>query len=271
MKIICITFFALIFINTKAQVGINTSKPLSTFEVHKSALSHVAEGIIPPRITADSLKLKDNLYGKAQHGAFVQITNPVSSTSPKTENITSPGYYIYDADYTRPDLSKGVWKKMFSDPSAFAARGRSGVSLLSLGVNVLDSEFSTIRLSTMVTEIGSEFIAGDQYIVSDTGLYAINYSLRFGQGLTAQLLSNNTPAAVIGKTNTDNVSTVLDYQLFGGLNLLALANVSVSQAAINHIYNLKKGDKLNFGVVSGGISLSLLGNVSADIAVYKIR
>ncbi len=272
MKIICISIFTLIFMNANAQVGINTPNPLSTFEVHKSALSTVPDGIIPPRITADSLKLKDNLYGPAQNGAFVHITKPVSVTSQKTENITSAGYYIYDANYTNSDNSKGIWKKMFSDPNAFAAKGASGVSLLSLGVNILGSDFRTIQFNSAVTkEIGSEFIVGNQYVVPETGLYSISYSMRFGQGLTAQLLSNNTPGGVIVKTTENGTVSVLDYALFGGLNLLALVNVSLSQASINHIYNLKVGEKLNFGVITGGVNLSLLGDASADIAIYKIR
>lgn len=258
--------------NTNAQVGINTSNPLSTFEVHKSTSSTVAEGIIPPRITADSLKLKDNLYGVGQHGAFVQVTNPVGTTSLKTENITSSGYYIYDANYTHSNNSKGIWKKMFSDPNAFAAKGTSGISLLSLGIDLFGSDFRTIVFnSAMTKEIGPEFIVGNQYVVPETGLYSISYSIRFGQGLTAQLLSNNTPGGVIAKTSTSGTVSLLDYALFGGLNLLALVNVSLSQAGINHIYNLKVGEKLNFGVVTGGINLSLLGDASADIAVYKIR
>lgn len=272
MNKLIIFVFGLILINIKSQVGINTANPKATFEVHRSSSATVAEGILPPKISADSLKLKDNLYGASQDGLFVHVTNPLTaSSSLKTESVTSSGYYIYDANYTHTDTTKGVWRKMFSDPSAFAARGKSGMSLLSLGVDILGSNFSTIVLSTMSTDMGSEFVAGNQYIVPESGLYSINYALRFGQGLTAQLLSNNTPGILIAKTTAEGTASVLDYSLFGGLNLLTLVNVSLSQASVNHIYNLKKGDKLNFGVISGGISLSLLGNVSADIAVYKIR
>lgn len=272
MNKLVIFAFGLILINIKSQVGINTANPRATFEVHRSASASVPEGILPPKISADSLKLKDNLYGTAQNGVFVHVTNPLTeSTSPKTESVTSSGYYIYDADYTHPNSSKGVWRKMFSSPSAFAARGKSGMSLLSLGIDLLGSSYSTIVLSSMSTDMGAEFVTGNQYVVPETGLYAINYALRFGQGLTAQLLSNNTPGIVISKTTAQGATSVLDYSLFGGLNLLTLVNVSLSQASVNHIYNLKKGDKLNFGVISGGINLSVLGNISADIAVYKVR
>ncbi|MCD9855816.1 hypothetical protein LUD75_13915 [Epilithonimonas sp. JDS] len=265
--------FGLMSLDVNAQVGINTSTPRSTFEVRKSESSAVPDGIIPPRMTADSLRLKDNVYGPAQNGAFVHITNPVTTTSLKTENVTSSGYYIYDANYTHSDNSKGVWRKMFSDPSAFAAKGTSGITLLSLGIDLFGSEFRTIVLNSAITkEMGSEFITGNQYVVPETGLYSINYSIRFGQGLSAQLLSNNRPAGVIAKTSTSNTVSLLDYSLFGGLSLLGgTLSVSLSQASVNHIYNLKAGEKLNFGVITGGVNLNLLGDISADIAVYKIR
>lgn len=274
MKVMYFFIFCLVSpIAISAQVGINTNNPQSTFEVHKSASSSVPDGIIPPRMTADSLKLKDNVYGLAQNGAFVHITNPVTATTLKTENVTSAGYYIYDANYTHTDNSKGIWKKMFSDPSAFAAKGTSGISLLSLGIDLFGSEFRTLVLNAaIVKEMGTEFIIGNQYVVPETGLYSINYSIRFGQGLSAQLLSNNRPAGVIAKTSIVNAVSLLDYSLFGGLSLLGgTLSVSLSQASINHIYNLKAGEKLNFGVITGGVNLNLLGDISADIAVYKIR
>lgn len=271
MRKLLFIIFGLILIHIKSQIGVYTPNPKSTFEVHKSSSPTVAEGIIPPRISADSLKLKDNLYGLDQNGAFVHVVSPVTSTSLKTENINSSGYYIYDANYTHSNNSKGVWKKMFSDPSAFAAKGTSGISLLSLGINLFGSEFRTIVLSSVVKEMGSEFVVGNQYIVPETGLYSISYTIRFGQGLTTQLLSNNTPAGVIAKTSTNNTVSLLDYALFGGVNLLTLVNVSLSQASINHIYNLKVGEKLNFGVITGGLNLSVLGDASADISLYKIR
>ncbi len=119
----------MLFINIKSQIGINTPKPLANLEVHKSTLPTIPDGIIPPRTTADSLKLKDQLYGTAQNGTFIQIVTPLaSSSSLKTQNMTSSGYYIYDAHYTHTDKrTKGIWKKMFSDPSAFAAKGTSGL------------------------------------------------------------------------------------------------------------------------------------------------
>ncbi|MDR0802875.1 tail fiber domain-containing protein [Fluviicola sp.] len=89
------------------RVGINTSDPKATLEVKAvSTVPGYAEGIIPPRLTGDQLTGKNNDYGTLQNGVLVYITEAVTGTATgKTANVTTSGYYYYNAD-------AGLWMAM---------------------------------------------------------------------------------------------------------------------------------------------------------------
>lgn len=104
--------FLLLVTNTNAQVGINTENPKSTLHVQKRAELTFPDGIIPPRISGDSLKMKASAYQEAQNGAIVYVTSPVTNRDPlgepKTQEVATTGFYVYDAYYTHPSNIKGV-------------------------------------------------------------------------------------------------------------------------------------------------------------------
>jgi len=272
MKNIHTIILVLLMGNINAQIGINTSNPLATLEVHKSRSSKIPEGIIPPRITADSLQMKDHLYGPAQNGAMIYITKPVSKTSSRTQQVTSSGYYVYDAGYSNQDKSRGTWKKMFSDPNAFAAKSISPVSFASIGLSSSKLNFQAIRFDSAIeNEIGSEYIADNQYVVPETGLYVINYYITFDNSNDKTVTQRPSVAIVKSNSNTTN-RTVLSSKMFDGVLSETSNRMSLSpQAGINHIYNLKQGEKLNFGLMTENESLSSFGQISTEISIYKIR
>lgn len=95
------SIFAVLFVNIQivfAQVGIDNSDPKATLDVtaQPSDLSKI-DGIIAPRLTGNELKAKDNLYGALQNATFVFATSASVPSTPKTVEVTKPGYYYYDA------------------------------------------------------------------------------------------------------------------------------------------------------------------------------
>ncbi|WP_131368507.1 hypothetical protein [Chryseobacterium soli] len=81
-----------------AQTGINTAEPKATLDVTGSPSdANRFDGIIAPRITGNQLKLKT--YTADQNGALVYVTaaadNPLATD--QTANVTSNGYYYFDA------------------------------------------------------------------------------------------------------------------------------------------------------------------------------
>lgn len=278
--------------NLSAQVGINTTNPKATLDVTSKADLNQPDGIIVPRISGDLLSQKDAVYGPEQNGAIIFVTSPVTTQSIKTQGVLNTGFFVYDANYTHPDTSKGVWNKvkisdLSSTSSLYAARGAGDLEFLDLGINLLGSAVKTIPIRSTTTndftvEIPSVQVTYDSgtqdgyYTVPADGIYHIDYSFRTGQGVTAEVLSNDRPGLIITKTDPGSTTPApLDYRLFGGVELLDLgalgvANVSLTQGQISHIYRLKEGDILRFGIVQGGLNLGTLTDTSAEISIFKM-
>lgn len=174
----------------------------------------------------------------------------------------------------------------------YAAKGAGNLSLVDLGINLLGSTTYTFALPsvtspgatpTFIVDIPSSQITSGAYEVPSDGIYHINYSFRMGQGVSAELLSGTSRAIVITKTTTSNPTTptLLDSREFGSVKLLDLtlglglglvvANISLTQGQISHIYRLKKGDKLRFGMTKGGVALDLIADKSTEISIHRIR
>ncbi|WP_262151027.1 hypothetical protein [Chryseobacterium foetidum] len=188
---------------------------------------------------------------------------------------------------------------------AYAARMSGNLSVLNLSLGLLSSNARFVRLpqtsgtgvnppilvdipTTNLTNIAGS--GGDSYYtVPSTGIYQINYSYRTGQGLSLQALSSTRPGIIIAKSQPGTVlplstsnTTTLDFRYYGGLSILALpglplvgglslANISLTQGQISHIYQLSAGEQLRFGIVDGGLSIDLLADASAEISIYKIK
>ncbi|MGI9525794.1 MAG: hypothetical protein ACR2MS_01645 [Weeksellaceae bacterium] len=93
-----IYLFTVLFVCTlcSAQVGINTDSPAATLDVKNDPKNpNQLEGIIAPRITGTLLRAKT--YTAAQNGALVFITAPDTAPGGQTINITTSGYYYFDA------------------------------------------------------------------------------------------------------------------------------------------------------------------------------
>ncbi|MBW7676936.1 hypothetical protein [Chryseobacterium chendengshani] len=287
-------FILLLGMNISAQVGININNPKSSLHIQKRTELTFPDGIIPPRISGDSLRMKAAAYSAAQNGAIVYVTSPVTNpdplTEPKTQDVGSRGFFVYDANYTHPNTSKGVWNKVMeieteSTSGTYALKASGNVALISLSLNLLGSNVNYIPLTNTSTaifnvEIPSSQISSNVYNVPSDGIYHINYSFRTGQGVSAELLTGARPGLIITKT-AGAATTALDYRYFGSVNLLDLgsilgiglvvANVTLTQGQISHIYKLKAGDILRFGIVQGGLSLGAITDKSAELSIYKIR
>ncbi|KUJ50386.1 hypothetical protein [Chryseobacterium sp. JAH] len=291
-------------LSINAQVGINTDNPKSTLHVQKRAELTYADGILPPRISGDSLRLKEAAYGPAQNGAIVYVTSPATITGPKTIAVISKGLYVYDAAAPNTGPGTGLWNVLPEGPitpststgdGAYAGRVAGTLSLLNLGINLLGSNIQTIPLPTATVapdtnvDIASAQITttptDSYYTIPSTGIYQVNYSYRTGQGIRLELLGANRPGLIITKTATGalpSTATQIDYRYFGGLNLLALptlpiigglslANIALTQGQISHIYQFTAGDRVRFGVISGGLAAGVLSDSSAEISIYKVK
>jgi hypothetical protein len=114
------------------QVGVNINTPKATLDVAARATNGSrAEGLLAPRLTGDQIKTGDGQYGSAQEGMIVYATSAVSSTSPKTINITSEGYYFFDGS---------IWQKVTPNIGGWSTKGTSGTTV---GTNFIGTTNNT--------------------------------------------------------------------------------------------------------------------------------
>ena len=143
------------------QTGINTKNPHATLDIVGTNSNGVPPGVIAPRLTGNNLKALDNLYTNAQNGAIVYVTEGLtpSTTTPRTINVLSSGYYGFDSTKG----SVGQWFKMFNSApqvlaggntqSAVPPNGKVVVSAIngSTGMKVLLNRRFTLAQKSLVT------------------------------------------------------------------------------------------------------------------------
>lgn len=132
MKKFFFQLFILFSILSKAQVGINTSMPNATLDVRAHDDTTKSDGIIPPRLTAEQLKSKDNAYQTNQTGSLVYITQRLTSEpSTKTIKVKDPGYYYFDGEIWQAIESTTQTQDWFYMPSF-------NIDMSSLGQKTVD-------------------------------------------------------------------------------------------------------------------------------------
>ena len=94
-----------------SQVGINTENPAATLDiVATSTDTSTAEGFIAPRLTGEQLASKNSQYKSAHNAAIVYVTEADPKAIGKTKNITTSGYYYYDANADNgTGANSGLW------------------------------------------------------------------------------------------------------------------------------------------------------------------
>ncbi|MDQ1162925.1 hypothetical protein QE422_003293 [Chryseobacterium sp. SORGH_AS 447] len=95
MKRIISILSVLAISHINGQVGINTNTPKATLDLNKTAAS-TPDGMLTVRMTGTELAAKDNLYGADQNSTVVYVTAVPGTSTSKTSNITTPGFYFYN-------------------------------------------------------------------------------------------------------------------------------------------------------------------------------
>ena len=95
ISILCLSVISQI----NAQVGINTNGPKATLDLNKSTAS--ADGLLTVRMTGTELAAKDNLYGAEQNSTVVYVTAVPTTSTAKTSNVTTPGFYFYNSGISK--------------------------------------------------------------------------------------------------------------------------------------------------------------------------
>lgn len=218
-----------------SQVGINTANPSATLDVN------------------GTLKVRDTPAATALPGYQILAVNQGTTQ-------------VFSVDPSLLSAAAGT------NTSVYSAKKTSGISLLSVGVL---GDFKPINFLSTERTIGSGALFNDAtsvYTIPSDGVYAIAYSFRYGTGLQASLLAGGSGVG-IGITRTRGagagVTTLIDSRSFTGVNLVVAA-LTISDTYVNGIYSFQAGDRIAFGIIEPGITLSLLGTSVASFYIYKV-
>lgn len=273
MKKIYFITLQTLFITTYAQVGINIDNPRATLDVASSPNDTTrVDGFLPPRLTAEELKRKDNLYTDEHKGAIVYVHEDPQTdflSSLKTEKVISSGLFHFDGE---------KWQKLINtveeiaNTVAPAARNIVYAAQKAGGWRLLDSQtngWSKVGLTGLVdTEIGtpSQFTNGT-YTVPVTGVYMVNYEWQLSAGVDLSVLSSRKMGILVNNVLAEEKTLNGVRVALGPLNV---ATVPVTSTNLFKIVQLSEGDELSFVTSSSGISVALLRDIRVKLSVHKI-
>ncbi len=219
-----------------SQVGINTQAPKATLDIiAKNTNGTTAEGMIAPRLTGNQIQSADALYGADQRGAIVYITSPVTSSSTKTANITSEGYYYFNGS---------LWQNMGisgSPATTWTLSGNSGTNPATNFIGTTGSGehmvFKTAGRRSGLIMDGASGSSNTAFGWNALNLDANNYtssSVNYNTAFGARALGSNT-----GQGNTA-VGTYAARDLTSGQSNIAIGYGSLSTSTTGS-YNVSIG------------------------------
>ncbi|WP_123906845.1 MULTISPECIES: beta strand repeat-containing protein [unclassified Chryseobacterium] len=217
------------------KVGINTSSPNATLDITASPNdNNTADGLLAPRLTGNELKAKDSLYGTDQTGTLVYATAAVTTSSPKTANITAAGYYYFDGS---------VWQKVNTGAGNFwGLTGNSGTTGGSNFVGTTDAQ----NLVFKVNNIESGYI---QRSVSSTGSF--DYKTSFGYNTLSAVTTGDHNTA-FGHGSGAVITTGSDNTLIGSESGKAITGDDTSTPSIKEAArNTAVGSRTLFSATTG--------------------
>ncbi|KIC64154.1 hypothetical protein [Chryseobacterium taiwanense] len=235
-------FYTLIFLGLFAtgiaqtgNVGINTATPSATLDVNGNAKI---------RTTPNSTTLTGH-----------QVLG--IDTTTKEVKTLDPSLFITGTSGTNSTIAKAT---VVGNGALLGLSGSNGYEKINFGPATLGTNFDTTT---------------DSYTVPTTGVYAVKFNYRYGDGvnLNVSLLNFNGGTPKIGIFRN---GVVMDEGFFGGASISLLAplvaiTVIISDTYVDSVYQLNAGDVIDFRYNQAGLNVALLSsNVTAKMVVYKI-
>ncbi|MCP1299602.1 hypothetical protein NK356_10525 [Chryseobacterium sp. S0630] len=248
-----------------SQVGINTTTPAGTFDVvGKATDPAVQDGFLPPRLTGDQLKAKDLAYSMAQNGTMVFATSAVTTVSPKTINVTSAGFYYYDA-------VNAVWvglKDNSSNSGTSLYASKDGAwSLVNLGIS--GTNWNKINLSSQDVKTGTASLLNTGvYTAAKSGIYEVAFETQLAGGIDLSILGGKKMGIL------KNGTTIFEEKVFDAVRVsilgVTLAAVPVTSTTLTGLIKLNAGETIAFAIETGGVNLTLLTDGKVSVSVFKV-
>jgi hypothetical protein len=239
------------------QVGINNITPKGTLDISASATDgSKPEGFLVPRLTGDQIKAGDTQYGLAQRGMLIYATSGVTSTSPKTVNIDSKGFYFYDGT---------IWRKANASMEPWKLSGNSGTSAGTNFIGTTDSRDLVVKTNNIeaarVTS-GQKLLVGtttvptggtNAKLIIDNG--TVNGAIQIKDGTQAVDRVFTSNADGVGSWTSSPSAKTTALGVFPTSNVEVLGNKSGAYRYSNVYIDLPKGRWM----VNGGLAIATRG------------
>lgn len=233
--LICVVSLGTLMANAQenpynGRVGINTETPMATLEIAgKPTDKNVVDGVIIPKLTADELIAKSDIYTTKQRGTLVYVTSaptipqyneddpqPVIPDNPKNRYVNEEGYYYYNGEYWEPLNPQIIKNKAGGYSTRFREKNPQNYNNQNVGLGSFDLSINTEESSEWNGAIGIySFVAGNKNTTSSS------YSATFGREN-----KNNGYGALVAGTN--NIATGSNSVVFGHKNTLSSPNSFVA-------------------------------------------
>jgi len=223
MKTIMYLFLSFISILAQSQVGINTNSPESTLEVvGKPHDSKHYDGIIPPRISGNQLRVK--LYSPAKKGSILFVTEPPTLLAGQVERVTDPGLYCFDGT---------IWKPLLNNDQLNDVTMRGNESSVKLIVrDQLHLDFDEKEnyilgnFRNPILGIYNALVATDTNITSGQGNTAVGYAMsqaeikgKLNVGLGVSAINGINSGIISGNRNIGIGAGAMSYLTSGNDNI----------------------------------------------------
>ncbi len=201
-----------------AQVGINTSTPQSTLDIN------------------GNMKIRQMPAAASTTGFQVLAVN-LNTGGDFEVNRMDPQLIV---NLATQGMVTGI------PVSVYSARKAAGVTLVTS--TTFPTGFQAVNFVNADRNVGSSAIFSDadnMYVVPTTGVYEINYTFRYGNGLFEQAIT-----AGVGIVRVKNsVSTIIDSRRFMN-GTIANTATTIAQETLNGLYFFQAGDRICFGLTN---------------------
>ncbi|CAI8725642.1 hypothetical protein [Chryseobacterium sp. IT-36CA2] len=242
-----------------SQVGINTPNANSTLDVVGNPNDATkADGIMAPRLTGNQLAAKDAKYTAAQTGTMVYVTAAAAPTTPKTINVTSPGYYTFNGNiWTTSSNNTGgtlvSYETLISGNTVPYPGNNTSVALdMSIGTGTLASWRTNNTTLTVPAGKSGKYLVSFTGGVRVTGDVPSSYSFFIYLNKNGTSLSTGTPGCTIPQT--------------GGTFTSAIFSLSWSE-----VLDLSAGDTISFAGLTFGTSGTPQTFRLSNVSIQKIN
>ncbi|MCW3162763.1 hypothetical protein [Chryseobacterium oryctis] len=254
-----------------SQVGINTPTPKATLDVVSFPTDATkVDGFIAPRLKGSELKAKDALYLAAQTGTIVYVTEALASgsTTTKTVNVTSVGYFYFDGSVWQK-ISQGVAANIYNADGTL-----TGNRTVTLGGNRLTfqgaSQKTEIGTAGTLYQTGLSSYANMVFTAADNNANGVSsrMHLQVYPESQAQIIADNDATGLSFSTNQTTVSAPIIFSTSpgGGANAVLRA-----QIAGDGRFNINNTLSIGYSVpqtLSGTEKLKVSGSIVTATTTY---